>query len=47
MLIVSNHFVNLENKFQLEMKLIVKDFSGLFVGLGCAMVVEPIHIEVD
>ena len=30
-----------------EMKLIGKDFSGLFVGLGCATGMDPIHFEVD
>jgi hypothetical protein len=30
-----------------KMESIVKDFSGLFVGLGRATGVEPIHIEVD
>ena len=30
-----------------KMESIVKDFSGLFEGLGRATGVEPIHIEVD
>ena len=30
-----------------NMKSIVEDFGGLFVGLGRAIGVEPMHIEVD